>query len=290
MKNYSLFIAFWLFFFMEASQAQQQLLLNYAIIDPGLENIAATGSNTAVQAVYRRNWLALFFSPELMLLHVEGRFQKSKESWDLKLNSASSGIIKFTEMKLGFCHHLLNKENQRLSFGIRTGFIRTSLDWNAVSAKSPEELEKLYTYGSTLSPSFDAGFYYTMESFKIAISSKHFLSDFHLPTQNEFRILSDNNLVFSWTSRKLPLQFMPMIAVKSTQGMPFLVSTAIQCKLPKTGNMTVGFKTNGSIFFGFTLLLQDQFSIHYLIDSPIRSVRFAGFGNEFVLTYNLKKK
>jgi len=272
----------------ERTLAQQQLYSNQSLYLLSLDNIAATTASSAVQSIYRRNWMPLSYSPELALIHVEGRFLNTKETWDLKISSMSTGVIRQTELKTGFAYHLLKEAQQQLSFGIRAGIIRSSINWNDLSVKSPEELEMANTLVNRVRPSFDAGFYYSFRGFNISLSSLHFTGNFRSTQPDFYRILSDNQLTFSWQLRSKTSTLTPALTFRSTQGMPLLATIGLQYQLRKIAEMALGIRSNKALFSTFGLHLHNRFYVFFGFDYSLKLSSLTGPGNEFGFTYRLK--
>lgn len=268
--------------------AQQQLFSNQSVYLQSIDNIAATATTNAVQAIYRRNWMPLNYSPELLLLHVEGPLYKNKDCWDLKVMSFATGILKQTEVKAGFSHQLLNKPAHKLSFGMRAGLIRHHLNISALNAQAPEELANFDLNGNSIRPALDAGLYYLYKVFTISLSSNNFSSSRIKTQPSPYQILSDNQVVFTWHFKTNTGDLHPAIAVRSTQGMPLLGSIALQYSITKIAALAIAYRTNKSFFLNAQLHLNHQFSLLYSFDYSAATHRISGAGNELGFTYHLK--
>ncbi len=269
-------------------QAQQQLFTNLSHYQQSIENVAAGSTITAVQAVYRRNWMPLSYSPELLLLHAEGRFLKSKEHWDLKISTFATGIIKQTELKGGFSHHLVRENEQQLNVGLRAGFLRSVLNTETLKAKSPEELEGLAFVTNSFRPTFDIGFYYRYKHFSISLSSSNFYSIEQASVKNLYRVLSDNQMLLLWNFTSSNKTFQPALSFRSAQGMPLLGSLSLQYDTKKTLALALGCRSNLSLFCNLQLQFNNQFAVLYSLDYSTQTSPMAGTGNELGFTYQLK--
>lgn len=269
-------------------QAQQQVFTNLTHYQQSIDNVAGGSTLAAVQVVYRRNWMPLSYSPELLLFHAEGGISKSKEHWDLKISTFATGIIKQTEVKVGFSHHLVQENEQLLNVGLRVGFLRSVLNTKALNAKSPEELEGLIYITNSYRPTSDIGFYYRYKHFSISISSTNFYSLEQSYERNLYRVLSDNQMLLLWKFSSTNNTFQPALSFRSARGMPLLGSLSLQYETRKKLALALGFRSNRSLFCNLQLPFNNQFAVSYSFDYSPQTSSMAGTGNELGFTYQLK--
>ena len=269
-------------------QAQQQVFTNLTHYQQSIDNVAGGSTLAAVQAVYRRNWMPLSYSPELLLFHVEGGISKSKEHWDLKISTFAAGIIKQTEVKVGFSHHLVQENEQLLNVGLRVGFLRIVLNTEALNAKSPEELEGLIYVTNSYRPTSDLGFYYRYKHFSISLSSTNFYSLEQSSERNLYRVLSDNQMLLLWKFSSTNNTFQPALSFRSARGMPLLGSLSLQYETRKKLALALGFRSNRSLFCNLQLPFNNQFAVSYSFDYSPQTSSMTGTGNELGFTYQLK--
>jgi hypothetical protein len=232
--------------------------------------------------------MPLSYSPELLLFHVEGGISKSKEHWDLKISTFAAGIIKQTEVKVGFSHHLVQENEQLLNVGLRVGFLRIVLNTEALNAKSPEELEGLTYVTNSYRPTSDLGFYYRYKHFSISLSSTNFYSLEQSSERNLYRVLSDNQMLLLWKFSSTNNTFQPALSFRSARGMPLLGSLSLQYETRKKLALALGFRSNRSLFCNLQLPFNNQFAVSYSFDYSPQTSSMAGTGNELGFTYQLK--
>lgn len=296
----TLFIVTIFFFCYEVSFAQQNILLNQAFYNLFTLSPAAIGLNQDVttNCHYKKNWLGLADSPELMQLTIDGGLHKNKYALGLNLINEKAGIFSKTYISGAFRYRInLNKEHHLL-FGLSAGFQRQLSDFSKIKADAPDEFTQWPQQQAVTIPDAAFGLVYTYKKVLITVSATQLLQqnysyrepvynkELQYKTVSQFIVSVQNTFVLkpqTWF-------YTPQITLRTPQGLPMQLDFVNTISYKNKLLFGLGYRYFYALYANLGYCVTDKLRIIYSYEYSQGIQSFAKGGHEIGLTFGLSNK
>lgn len=266
-----------------------QNIWNYAQINCG----APIDSNQITAGlIYRRNWFNFAGAPEFIGSNIQFANPKNKIAWSVNISQVSGGLMKRNDFKIGLKYSTAISRSQKITFGIRAGFIRTSFNWDKIKVQSPEEFSNVSQFSSLFMPGIDLGCSYQFRGLLMGISSNNFYSGSPKNNTNQslISLVSDNCLLFSYQLKSNNWNYTPRLIFRGAQGLAPTLDFSISCKYKQILSAALGYRSNTTYYFIFGTQISRNIQVNYSCDYSTNTYNMAGCGNEIGLLLFLGEK
>jgi len=166
-------------------------------------------------------------------------------------------------------------DNSKLCFGVNIGFKYYNIDFSALTAKDPGDIELLNQVKNKAVPDIDFGIYYYTPRFYIGLSSKHLIqnqmsvSSSPVP-ESETTFSKQKQHFYGITGAAIPLSdnlvLMPSMLMKLVEGAPFQVDINTSMMIHEVLTVGASFRTNAAVAFLVGVNVTKNLSIGYSYD------------------------
>lgn len=166
-------------------------------------------------------------------------------------------------------------DHSKLCFGVNVGFKYYDINFSALEAKDPGDIELVNQVKNKAVPDVDFGIYYYAPHFYVGLSSKHLI-------QNQMSVSTspapDSKSSFSKLKRHfygitgaaIPLSdnliFMPSLLMKYVEGAPFQIDVNSSFLIMDILTVGVSFRTNAALAFLVGVNITKKLSVGYSYD------------------------
>lgn len=275
--------------------AQQYLPLNQAAYNRYVLNSAAIGLHETVVANchYKKNWLGLSDSPELVGVSVDGPFSKTNYAAAINLLNERAGIFSKTSFEGTFRYKLNLTGKHVLMAAISAGFQRQTSDFSKIKADAPEEFEQWPEQQAVTIPNAAFGLLYTYKSWLLGVSVNQMLQqnyvyqepvyrrELHYGTLAHFSLFLENTFLIE----KDTWEYTPMLILRSPQGLPVQMDLVNTIYYKKKVLFGLGYRHPFALYSSFGFLLSERLRVVYSYEYGLAIQRPTRGGHELGLRF-----
>lgn len=288
------------FFILLNNFAQQTVLLNQSAYNPFTLNPAAIGLNADVTAHchYKKNWLGIAESPEVVQLTIDGASSKNKAGLGLNIINEKAGIFSKTYLSGAFRYRIKLNKNSGLLFGLAAGFQRQLSDFSKIKADAPAEFAQWPSQQAVTIPDAAFGVVYTFKKLIVSVAASQLLQqdyaykepvynkELHYKTISQYIISLQN----TFTLKHETWFYTPQLILRTPQGLPvqfdFLNTLNYKSKFLFGVGYRYYYATYATLGFGITEKLKIMYSYEYSLGIQ----KYTKGGNEVGIVFSLSNK
>jgi type IX secretion system PorP/SprF family membrane protein len=276
---------------------QQSILLNQSPYNLFILNPAAAGLNKEITANchYKKNWLGLSESPELMQLTVDGAFSKNKFGFGINIANEKAGIFSKTYLSAALRYRVKLSANHHLLFGLSGGFQRQLSNFSQLKADAPEEFAQWPQQQAATIADAACGIIYNYKKLYVTASANQLPGQNYLyrePVYNkDLQYKTIPHFIFSAQNTFIlkpdKWAFMPHVTIRSPQGLPVqidLVNTIIYKNKILAG---IGYRYFYAFYTSFGFCITDKLRLIYSYEYSYGIQNLAKGGHEIGLSFGL---
>jgi type IX secretion system PorP/SprF family membrane protein len=290
----------WLALFTFSLSAQQNILLNQASYNLFTLNPAAIGLNSDIQANchYKKNWIGLADSPELMQITLDGALHKNKSGLGLNLINERAGIFSKTYFSGAFRHKIKLSKSQDLLFGLSVGFQRQASDFSRIKADATEEFAQWPQQQSVTIPDAGFGLVYLYKKIVIGVSASQLLQQnysYREPVYNkELQYKTVSQFVFhiqnTFVLKPETWFYVPQLIVRTPQGLPFQIDILNTFNFKNKFLLGLGYRYYYALYANLGYSITDKLRITYSYEYSQGIQKYTKGGHEIGLSFGLFPK
>jgi type IX secretion system PorP/SprF family membrane protein len=219
-----------LLFIAAKYNAQQSILLdqsayNLFVLSPAAAGLSAGG---AAHCHYKKNWLGLSDSPELMQFTIDGPLSGDKYAAGFSMANEKAGIFSKTLITGALRYRARLNTTNSILLGLSGGMQRQSADFSRIKADAPEEFTSWPQQQTTTMPEAGFGIGWQFRQVLLMASANQLLSqnfsfanplsnsDVHLRNIPQFTFLLRN----TFELKKETWFWTPHVTVRTPNGLP----------------------------------------------------------------------
>lgn len=255
--------------FSTIASGQQDPQYTQYTYNPMTVNSAYTGSrgHTAILSLYRSQWVGIEGSPQTFTFSIDSPINEYN-GVGLSIIQDQLGPSSETYIDGNYAHHLiLNRNGDKLAFGIKAGVRFLSIDWSKGIHRDPDVAFNENINGKML-PTIGAGVFYYSRNAYFGLSTPNFFSN---ETYDEIKDAETTErmhffLIGGYVFDINPLlKFKPSFLGKYVAGAPLSVDVSANFLLYETLNLGVNYRWDDSLsaIIGFQLSPQINFGYSY---------------------------
>ena len=281
-------------------QGQQSILLNQSSYNLFVLNPAAIGLNEDVTANchYKKNWLGLADSPELLQLTLDGALSKNKYGLGLNVINEKAGIFSKTYLSGAFRYKIKLSKGHDLLFGLSAGFQRQLSDFSKIKPDAPEEFAQWPQQQAVTIPDAAFGLVYIHKKLIITASATQLLQQnyayrepvynkqFQYKTVSQFIISLQNTFVLKpdvWF-------YSPQLTVRTPQGLPFQIDLVNTINYKNKLLMGIGYRYYYALYANLGYCITDKLRIIYSYEYSHIIQTYTRGGHEIGLRFGLSNR
>lgn len=142
MKNKIIYSSILFFFlFCTSTFAQQEAGYTHFSFNKLAYNPSFAGLEGAanITGIYRRQWLGFQDAPQTAVLNFHSPLFSEKAGFGLNLTSDKLGLTNNLEVSLAYAYHVKLSDATKLSFGLSSSFLQSSLNWSKAKATDTDD-------------------------------------------------------------------------------------------------------------------------------------------------------
>lgn len=280
--------------------AQQVPVLSTTSANSLLYNPSQAGIENALRTTlqYRQQWTGMPGAPETMVFSIDGNVADNMGLGIVFYNDAA-GIFGQTGCLLNYAYEIAFGNPHRLRLGLGLGLMQNRLDFNKISAVSPDE-ESILNY-SEQGSKFDAGFglQYTFKNFHLDFSSMHLLNNHYTYEDQSTFKQSNTRLInhflvaagYSYSIPKSSFSVQPWIALRSAMGLPVQYEGNLTVNWKQLISLTGGYRQDAGTYSCINFKIFNNISIGYAYDFSNKNLNAVSKGsNEIIISYRFSGK
>ncbi len=260
-------------------RAQQSILLNQSSYNLFTINPAMAGINNDIQANchYKKNWLGLSESPELVQVTVDGGLHKNKYGLGISIVNEKAGIFSKTYLAGSFRYKVKLAANHALLFGLSAGFQRQLSDFSKLKADAPDEFSQWPQQQAVTVPDAAFGLTYQFKRLLVFASANQLLQQNFSYKEPVFNKALQYKTIpyyvigaqYTFELKKDVLNYTPNLMVRTPQGLPtqFDLNNTFTYKAKVLAG--IGYRHNyaayGSLGYNITEKLRVIYSYEYAL-------------------------
>lgn len=282
------------------SFSQQTILLNQSAYNPFALNPAAIGLNADVTAHchYKKNWMGIAESPEILQLTIDGATSKNKAGLGLNIINEKAGIFSKTYLSGAFRYRIKLNKNSGLLFGLSAGFQRQLSDFSKIKADAPAEFAQWPSQQAVTIPDAAFGLVYTFKKLLVSIAASQLLQQkyaYKEPVFNkELQYKTISHFIVSlqntFTLKPETWFYTPQLILRTPQGLPVQFDFVNTFNFKNKFLFGVGYRyyyaAYANVGFGITEKLRIMYSYEYSLGIQ----NYTKGGHEVGITFSLSNK
>lgn len=298
--NYFLILSVAFTLLYPSAKAQQSILLNQSSYNLFVLNPAAIGLNNELSANchYKKNWLGLSESPELMQFTLDGPLAKKKYALGLNLANEKAGVFSKTYFTGAFRYKVKLKKDHNLLFGLSAGFQRQLSDFSKIKADAPDEFTQWPQQQAVTIPDASFGLVYVFKKLLVTASANQLLqqnyaykepvynkelsyktvSQFVLSIQNTFVLKPD---LWSYT---------PQLTLRTPQGLPIQLDIVNTLQYKNKLLMGLGYRKDYALYANLGYNITEKLRVIYSYEYSLGIQTLVKGGHEIGLRFGLSTK
>ncbi|PBQ32311.1 hypothetical protein CNR22_11200 [Sphingobacteriaceae bacterium] len=284
----------------KCSSAQQTILLNQSAYNPFALNPAAIGLNADATAHchYKKNWLGITESPEILQLTIDGATSKNKAGLGLNIINEKAGIFSKTYLSGAFRYRInLNKESA-LFFGISAGFQRLNSDFSKMKADAPAEFSQWPSQQAVTIPDAAFGLVYSFKKLLVSLAAKQLLQQNYIykePVFNkelQYKSVSQFILALQNTFILKPATwfYIPQLILRTPQGLPVQFDFVNTLDYKNKFLFALGYRNYYAAYATLGFSINEKLRIMYSYEYSLGIQNHTKGGHELGITFNLSNR
>lgn len=275
--------------------AQQDPHYTQYTYNPMTVNSAYTGSrgHMALLSLYRSQWVGIEGSPQTITFSIDSPINEYN-GIGLSVIQDELGPSSETYIDGNYAHHLiLNRNGDKLAFGIKAGVRFLSLDWSKGIHKDPDVAFNENINGKLL-PTIGAGAFYYSRNAYFGVSVPNFFSN---ETYDELKDAETTErmhffLIGGYVFDVNPnLKFKPSFLGKYVAGSPLSVDVSANFLLYETLNLGVNYRWDDSLSAILGFQVSTKINLGYAYDFTTTNLTNYNSGtHEIFFRYQLISK
>lgn len=275
--------------------AQQDPHYTQYTYNPMTVNSAYTGSrgHMALLSLYRSQWVGIEGSPQTITFSIDSPINEYN-GIGLSVIQDELGPSSETYIDGNYAHHLiLNRNGDKLAFGIKAGIRFLSLDWSKGIHKDPDVAFNENINGKLL-PTIGAGAFYYSRNAYFGVSVPNFFSN---ETYDELKDAETTErmhffLIGGYVFDINPnLKFKPSFLGKYVAGSPLSVDVSANFLLYETLNLGVNYRWDDSLSAILGFQVSTKINLGYAYDFTTTNLTNYNSGtHEIFFRYQLISK
>ncbi|MEO0528186.1 MAG: type IX secretion system membrane protein PorP/SprF [Bacteroidota bacterium] len=262
-----------------------QYMYNTMTVNPGY-----TGSrgHLAILSLYRDQWVGIDGAPRTITFGLDSPVGRT-DGLGISIIQDELGPSEETYIDANYAHNIiLNRNGDRLSFGIKAGTRFFSLDWSKGLFRDPEAIFN-ENVNSRLLPTVGAGVFYYSNKAYLGLSTPNFFNNEHYDEIQESEALERMHffLIGGYVFDVNPfLKFKPSFFAKKVLGAPLSVDVSANFLFNESLNLGVNYRWDDSVSAILGFQISTRFNIGYAYDYSITDLNNYNSGShEIFLRY-----
>jgi len=266
-----------------------QYLFNQSMINPAYTGIHDVLNATAIS---RYQWAGIEGAPKTNSLNISTSLLDNKAGVGVFLVNDNYGISNNTEIQLLYSYRIEFIGAGKLSFGLQTGLINYTYDYNKLNLEYVDDPEVLGAQTNISYKNFGTGVFYMDDNYYVGISVPRILNtnikDGGGAESTRYRrhfYLSAGMLIDHWLS----IKFKPSVLVKYVDGhaASFDLNAQLLFKEVLWAGVTLRDFNNGGLTGQFEI--NDRLRLGYTFEIPLNPLNARGFGtHELMISFDLE--
>lgn len=275
--------------------AQQNPQSSFYMFNPLAYNPAYAGSRGSVNvtAIGRFQWVGIDGAPMTQFLSVHMPFANQSIGVGLHVINDKIGSRTNQSVYADFAYAIrLNKNEDRLSFGVTAGVDISQFNFSSLVATNPSDLNYMNSY-SGATPNFGAGIYYYGKRHYIGISVPRLLEGSLANSANSSAVYKRHYYLTAAYVFKLGsvVDFKPSILLKFAENTPFTFDLNASFYFFERFWIGGMYRFNESAGGNFIYNFNNVVHLGYAFSFPYNDMRTNNFGShEVVLGFDFMKK
>jgi type IX secretion system PorP/SprF family membrane protein len=277
--------------------AQQSILLNQSSYNLFTVNPAMAGINNELQANchYKKNWLGLSESPELVQVTVDGGLHKNKYGLGISIVNEKAGIFSKTYLAGSFRYKVKLAANHALLFGLSAGFQRQLSNFSKLKADAPDEFSQWPQQQAVTIPDAAFGLTYQFKKLLVFASANQLLQQnfsYKEPVFNkELQYKTVPYYVigaqYTFELKKEVLNYTPNLIVRTPQGLPtqFDLNNTFTYKSKVLAG--IGYRHSYAIYGSLGYSITEKLRVIYSYEYALGLQNITKGGHEIGLSFGL---
>jgi len=279
---------------------QQTILLNQSSYNLFVLSPAAIGFNQDIttNCHYKKNWLGIADSPELMQLTIDGSLHKNKYALGLNLVNEKAGIFSKTYLSGAFRYRVKLNKTHHLLFGLSAGFQRQLSDFSKIKADAPDEFAQWPQQQAATIPDASFGLAYTFKKLVVTLSATQLLQqkyEYKEPVYNkELQYKTVSQFIISlqntFTLKPEIWYYTPSLILRTPQGLPvqfdFLNTLNYKNKLL----LGIGYRHFYALYANLGFCITDKLRVIYSYEYSLGIQSYTRGGHEIGLTFGMTNR
>ena len=280
--------------------SQQDALYSQYMFNQFTINPAYAGTRNSMSGVllYRSQWIGMSDAPKTVNLSIHSPFRGKKMALGFNLITDELGPIRSDAIMGTYAYHLRTSKG-RISFGLRGGFMSSTLNNNLLDFHLPDNNQDNRKYTSII-PNFDFGMYYYTSNYYAGLSVNH-LANSHINFQLDTLLDNGKNPITEIDlSRNIilatggvyeinnSLMFRPSFLLKYVKNMPINYDLNASFLFNKTLWIGATYRSSKNLVFITEYNISDVFRMGYSFDFDLSKIRVQTSGShEIFLGFDL---
>lgn len=289
-----LFILLSIVVFQPALFSQQEPQSSLYFFNPLAFNPGYAGSrgSISVNAIHRSQWVGIDGAPMTQFLSFHMPFRSQSIGVGLHVINDRVGSRTSQSIFADFAFAIrLNRNEDRLSFGVTGGVDLTQFNLNGLIVNDPTDPTYLNSF-SGASPNFGLGLYYYGKRHYVGASIPRLLESSLSNTAGSMATMKRHYYVTAGYVFKLSsvIDFKPSVLLKIVENSP--VTLDVNASFFLFERFWVGgmYRMHESAGLNLAYQFKDLFYIGYAFDYPVNDLRFNNYGShEVVLGFDFRK-
>ena len=282
--------------------SQQDALYSQYMFNQFTINPAYAGTRNSMSGVllYRSQWVGMSDAPKTVNLSIHSPFRGKKMALGFNLITDELGPTRSDAIMGTYAYHLRTTKG-RISFGLRGGFISSTLNNNLLDFYLSDNHEDSRKYTS-MTPNFDFGMYYYTSNYYAGLSINH-LADNHINFQLDTLINDKHPITKIDLSRNIVLatggvyeinnnlMFRPSFMLKYVENMMVNYDLNASFLFNKTLWIGATYRSSKNLVFITEYNISDVFRMGYSFDFDLSKIRVQTSGShEIFLGFDLNPR
>lgn len=277
--------------------AQQSILLNQSSYNLFTVNPAMAGITNDILANchYKKNWLGLSESPELVQVTVDGGLHKNKYGLGISIVNEKAGIFSKTYLAGSFRYKVKLANEHFLLFGISAGFQRQLSNFSKLKADAPDEFSQWPQQQAVTVPDAAFGLTYQFKRLLVFASANQLLQQNFAYKESVFNKELQYKTIpyyiigaqYVFELKKDVLNYTPNLIVRTPQGLPtqFDLNNTFTYKSKILAG--IGYRHNYAIYGSLGYHITEKLRVIYSYEYALGLQSITKGGHEVGLSFGL---
>ncbi len=279
--------------------SQQSILLNQSAYNLYVLCPAALGlnNNMNINCHYKKNWLGLNESPELIQLTLDGTSTKNT-GLGLSILNEKAGMFSKTSFSGAFNYKINFNSIHFLRVGIAAGFQKQQSDFSKINADAPEEFSQWSQQQSVVIPDASFGIAYSFHQLFVSATVSQLLqNNFSYKsstTDQELYFKTIPQFVFSFQNTFIIKpdywSFIPHLTLRTPQGLPVQYDILNSLLYKNKLLFGIGYRNSYAIYMNLGYNINEKLRITYSYEYSLGIQTTVNGGHEIGLCFEFQNK